>query len=69
MLSYRLPNFMDYLYQHYRALYTHYVGRLIELFPSSQEDDSNLVITHENAETPTDDELLLTLWKEFKKEV
>lgn len=68
MLAYRLPFFLDYLSHHYYNLYTHYVGRLIELFPSSQDDDNNLVIAHENAESTKDDEWLLQLWKKFKTE-
>jgi len=66
MLAYRLPFFLDYLSSHYYNLYTHYVGRLIELFPSSQDDDNNLVIVHENAEETKDDEWLLQLWTKFK---
>lgn len=66
MLAYRLPSFLDYLSHHYQTLYARYVGRLIELFPSSDSDDNNLVITHENAEPTTDDERLLQLWKKFR---
>ena len=65
MLAYRLPFFLDYLSHHYYRLYNHYMGRLIELFPSSQHDDSNLVIVHDAADTPDDDELVMKLWKEF----
>jgi hypothetical protein len=68
MLAYRLPLFLDYLSHHYYRLYTHYVGRLIELFPSSQTDDSNLVIMHDATDAPDDDERILQLWQEFKAE-
>jgi hypothetical protein len=66
MLAYYLPSFLDYLSNHYYNLYTRYVGRLIELFPSSEDDDSNLVITHENAESTKYDEWILQLWKKFR---
>lgn len=65
MLAYRLPHFLDYLSHHYDRLYTRYVGRLIELFPSSQTDENNLVIVHDAADAPADDERILQLWKEF----
>lgn len=66
MLTYRLPLFQEYLAHHYRRLYSRYVGRLIELFPSSRKNDENLVIVHDAADTPDDDELVMKLWKEFK---
>ena len=65
MLAYRLPHFLDYLSHHYRRLYGRYVGRLIELFPSSQHVEDNLVIVHDAADSPDDDELVMKLWKEF----
>ena len=65
MLAYRLPLFQDYLSHHYRRLYNRYMGRLIELFPSMQHDDTNLVIVHDAADSPDDDELVMKLWKEF----
>ena len=65
MLAYRLPLFQDYLSHHYRRLYQHYRGRLIELFPSSQHVDDNLVIVHDAADSPADDELVMKLWKDF----
>ena len=65
MLAYRLPLFQDYLAHHYRRLYQHYRGRLIELFPSVQHVEDNLVIVHDATDTPDDDELVMKLWKEF----
>jgi hypothetical protein len=66
MLAYRLPFFLDYLSHHYFGLYKKYTGRLIELFPSSRRNDENLVIVHDAADTPDDDELVMKLWKEFE---
>lgn len=65
MLSYRLPQFIDYLYQHYYSLYEHYRGRLVELFPSFRADDNNLIIVHDDADQPVDDELVIQLWNDF----
>lgn len=65
MLSYRLPQFIDYLSHHYFTLYEHYVGRLIELFPSFQATDNNLFIVHDATDKPSDDELVMQLWKDF----
>lgn len=66
MVAYRLPFFLDYLSHRYYRLYNRYVGRLIELFPSSRQNDDNLVIVHDAADTPDDDELVMKLWKEFE---
>ncbi|HZH37998.1 MAG TPA: hypothetical protein VEX65_12010 [Flavisolibacter sp.] len=66
MLAYRLPFFLDYLSHHYYNLYSRYMGRLIELFPSSQQDDNNLVIVHDAADAPAEDEQVLQLWNAFK---
>lgn len=66
MLTYRLPHFLDYLSHHYASLYTRYVGRLIELFPSSQDSDNNLVIVHDSEDLPADDDQIMQLWKKFK---
>jgi hypothetical protein len=68
MLLYRLPHFLDYLSHHYQRLYKRYTGRLIELFPSSQPDEDNLVIVHDAADTPDDDELVIKLWRKFRAE-
>ncbi len=68
MLAYRLPLFLDYLSHHYDSLYSRYVGRLIELFPSYQSNDNNLVIVHDAADAPAEDEQILQLWKEFRAE-
>lgn len=68
MLTYRLPHFLDYLSHHYQNLYTRYVGRLIELFPSSQHIDNNLVIVHDAADAPDEDEQIMRLWQEFEVE-
>jgi hypothetical protein len=68
MVAYRLPHFLDYLSHRYYRLYNRYVGRLIELFPSSRHVDENLVIVHDAADTPDDDELVLKLWKEFDEQ-
>lgn len=66
MLTYRLPLFLDYLSSHYANLYAKYIGRLIELFPSSQDSDDNLVIVHDAADAPAEDEQIMQLWKKFK---
>lgn len=65
MLTYRLPQFIDYLNAHYSKLYEQYLGRLIELFPSFQSTDENLMIVHDAADKPADDEKIMQLWKEF----
>lgn len=65
MLTYRLPQFIDYLHFHYSSLYEHYLGRLIELFPSFQANDNNLMIVHDPSDQPGDDEKLMQLWKDF----
>lgn len=65
MLTYRLPQFIDYLNHHYYSLYEHYLGRLIELFPSFQANDNNLMIVHDATDKPAEDELVIKLWKEF----
>jgi uncharacterized membrane-anchored protein YhcB (DUF1043 family) len=68
MIAYRLPFFLDYLSHHYYRLYSHYTGRLIELFPSQQNNDNNLVIVHDAADRPEEDEKILALWQSFKLE-
>ncbi|HEY0039352.1 MAG TPA: hypothetical protein VGB71_01755 [Flavisolibacter sp.] len=65
MLTYRLPQFIDYLNHHYTKLYEHYLGRLIELFPSFRANDENLMIVHDASDQPADDEKIMQLWKEF----
>lgn len=67
MLTYRLPQFIEYLNYHYHALYEHYRGRLIELFPSFQANDNNLMIAHDPTDNPSEDELVMKLWKEFSE--
>ena len=68
MLAYRLPLFLDFLSHHYSRLYRRYAGRLIELFPSLKNNDENLVIVHDAADTPDEDELVMQLWKKFRAE-
>jgi hypothetical protein len=68
MIAYRLPFFLDYLSHHYYRLYNRYAGRLIELFPSSQNNDNNLVIVHDAADQPDEDEKILALWQSFRVE-
>jgi hypothetical protein len=65
MLTYRLPQFFDYLNFHYHTLYERYAGRLIELFPSFQAGDNNLMIVHDAADDPSEDELVIKLWHDF----
>ena len=65
MLTYRLPQFIDYLHYHYSTLYEHYLARLIELFPSFQANDNNLMIVHDPSDRPSDDEKVMQLWKKF----
>lgn len=68
MLTYRLPQFIEYLNYHYHNLYEHYTGRLMELFPSFQPNDNNLLIVHDDADSPSEDELVMQLWKDFTAE-
>ena len=63
-LTYRLPGFLDYLADHYQRIYQLYVGRLTELFPSSQPAD-NLVIAEDNETTEEQDQYLLQLWRKY----
>lgn len=62
---YHLPNFMDYLFVHYKKLYRLYAGRLTELFPSSEPNENNLFIIDEDKTSKANNELLLDLWKKF----
>jgi hypothetical protein len=62
--TYRLPSFLDYLSDHYYQLYKKYVGRLTELFPSSQPVD-NLVIAEDDSTSEEEDQFLLQLWKKY----
>ena len=68
MLTYRLPQFIDYLNHHYHTLYEHYLGRLMELFPSFQANSNNLVIVHDESDEPAEDELVQKLWTDFTSE-
>lgn len=63
--SYRLPNFLDYLYIHYNQLYQLYLGHLTELFPSASPDDNTLLITKDETTTEENNELLMQLWRKF----
>lgn len=63
--TYRLPDFLDYLANHYQQLYYDYVGRLTELFPSFQATDDNLVIAEDNKTSEEEDQYLLQLWKKY----
>ena len=67
MLTYRLPLFLDYLKLHYAQLYQHYLGRLTELFPSSEPTEENLFIANEDDDDPEEDAILLRLWKIFDR--
>jgi len=67
MLTYRLPQFIDYLNFNYHSLYERYIGRLVELFPSFSGDDNNLAIVHQDDDNPKDDEMLMKLWKRFSE--
>jgi hypothetical protein len=62
---YRLPNFMDYLYDHYKQLYNLYLGRLTELFPSSSPEDNNLLIIKDETTSEENNEFIMQLWKRF----
>ncbi|MER3463515.1 MAG: hypothetical protein C4329_02945 [Chitinophagaceae bacterium] len=64
LLTYRLPDFLDYLADHYQNLYQLYVGRLTELFPSSQSTD-NLIIAEDDRTTQEQDNYVLQLWRRF----
>ena len=57
---------MDYLSVHYQKLYSIYVGRLTELFPSAEPDANTLLITDEEKSSQENNELLIQLWKKFK---
>jgi hypothetical protein len=64
LTTYRLPYFLDYLETYYLHLYQKYAGRLMELFPSLQQNDQTLFISKEDADD-VDDERIIQLWKEF----
>jgi hypothetical protein len=68
MLTYRLPQFIDYLNYHYHTLYERYLGRLVELFPSFSGADNNLMIVHEADDNPKEDEMVMQAWKQFCEE-
>jgi hypothetical protein len=61
---YRLPYFLEYLETYYFNLYQKYAGRLIELFPSLQQNDQTLFISQQDADD-VDDEQIVQLWTEF----
>lgn len=64
--TYKLPRFLDYLYDHYQKYYQLYVGRLTELFPSDEQSENTLAIAEDNETTESEDEALYHLWVEFK---
>ena len=64
--TYKLPRFLDYLYEHYQKYYQLYMGRLTELFPSDEQTESTLVISEDEASNEKEDEELYHLWIEFK---
>ena len=37
----------------------------MELFPSSQVNEDNLVIVHDETDEESEDELVMLLWKDF----
>jgi hypothetical protein len=63
---YKLPRFLDYLYDHYRRFYKLYNGRLTELFPSEEQTEASLSIAEDDETNESDDEQLYRLWVEFK---
>ena len=63
---YKLPRFMDYLFNHYHKLYTLYYGRLIELFPSTESTEANLSISDSDETSDVDNQQIYELWVEFK---
>lgn len=66
MLTYRLPLFLDFLQHHYSQLYQHYLGRLTELFPTSEPGQENLCIAPDETSTESEDSFILQLWKNFE---
>ena len=66
MLVYKLPAFMDYLYQHYSQLYRRYAGRLTELFPSFENTANNLLIADDDETTEEENETVYHLWEDFR---
>ncbi|HEX2607914.1 MAG TPA: hypothetical protein VHK91_11065 [Flavisolibacter sp.] len=65
-LPYRLPAFLDFLAEHYYNLYKIYSGHLTELFPASEPDENNLLISEDETTTKENNELLLQLWRRFR---
>ena len=65
MLISHLPQFFDYLADHYNNLHQRYIGRLVELFPSFQKTDNNLFIVHDAADKPAEDDQVMKLWRDF----
>lgn len=63
---YKLPRFIDYLYQHYYTLYQHYYGQLIELFPSTEKTEANLTIIPGEETSEKEDQQIYQLWVEFQ---
>jgi len=66
LTTYKLPRFLDYLYEHYQKYYQLYSGRLTELFPSEENSESNLSIADDEGTTEEENENLYHLWVEFK---
>ena len=65
--AYKLPRFLDYLFDHYQRFYKLYSGRLTELFPSGEETEASLSISEDDEEiNESDKEKLFELWREFK---
>jgi hypothetical protein len=64
--TYKLPRFLDYLYEHYQRYYQLYVGRLTELFPSDEQTETTLSIMEDDETSESENEELYHLWLEFK---
>lgn len=64
--TYKLPRFLDYLYDHYRRYYDMYVGKLTELFPSDESSEATLTISEDDTTSKADRDRLYHLWLGFK---
>ena len=66
LATYKLPRFLDYLYDHYQRYYQIFAGHLTELFPSDEQSESTLAIAEDTNTSEEDKEELYHLWVEFR---
>jgi hypothetical protein len=66
LTTYKLPRFLDFLYEHYQKYYELYSGRLTELFPCDEHTENTLSIAEDAITSESEDEELYHLWVEFQ---